>query len=204
MNSGDAQIKNTNIVEFAKKKRHIHLLEKLQKDQPLKPGEMKDLEKLENPGAVSENIVDSIAKVAHALDKDERTIRRWIKAGAPGKISENRYDFVAMKEWATRKKVLSKAKISTPENEWDERLKKSRAMSAELKYKKEMGEYIPKADMERILDQLILSFKRNLLSLPRTVAPQLEGLSPREIQDLLKTRIEGIITDFARGKKLFK
>ena len=48
MSNEEAKPSKPNIVEVAKKKRHIHLLQKIQQGGTLSAGELRELQKLEN------------------------------------------------------------------------------------------------------------------------------------------------------------
>jgi hypothetical protein len=70
--------KKPNIVEIAKKKRHLYLYEKLHSGTPLTPAELKELEKFEEVDSAT-GVVDTKEKVAKALKVSVRTVYYGIR-----------------------------------------------------------------------------------------------------------------------------
>jgi len=200
-----------NVIEMAKKQRHIHLYGQIQKGKALKPSELKELAKLENqedePGVV--NTQEQVSKV---FNVSERTVREWVSDGMP-KRSDGRYSIKDIQEWRFLKNhggssagVGKRAKGS----HWEEEYRKYKALTEELKYQQTVGKLVPREEIEEGLIQITVAIKRAFLSIPRSMAPQLIGLEPREIEVLLTTKIKSIITmfydnkifqDYARTKK---
>jgi hypothetical protein len=85
----------SNIMEMAKKKRHIYLLDKLQREGTLSRAELNELAKFE-PGSPP-GYVATQEDLANLFKVEPRTIRRWIKAGMPQE--ENGYSILAVKQW---------------------------------------------------------------------------------------------------------
>jgi len=191
-----------NIIEIAHKKRHIHLLEELQTNKSLPQPKIRELQRYEG-GPVMPGIVSTQEDVAKAFAVAARTVPRWIKDGMPV-LSDGRYNLLDIDGWRLLRQKQKEDHKPNLKDFWDVKLKESKSKLSELALKKATAELIPKGDIERILDQMIGSFKRQILSLPRIMAPQLVGLEPREIEALLSTRIREIIGAFAQGKKLFK
>lgn len=191
-----------NIIEIAHKKRHIHLLEELQTNKSLPQSKIKELQKYEG-GPTMPYIVSTQEDVSRAFAVAARTVPRWIKDGMPV-MTDGKYNLLDIDNWRLIRQKKKEERQPNPKEFWDVKLKESKSKMADLALKKATGDLVPKSDIEKILNQMIGSFKRHLLSLPRIMAPQLQGLEPREIEALLASRIQEIISAFAQGKKLFK
>ena len=85
-----------NIIEMAKKKRHIFILEKLQKGVALTKGEIAELEILEL-GKLKKGYVSTQDELAEVFGVDPRTVRRWIKSGMPK--DEEGFNILEIKYW---------------------------------------------------------------------------------------------------------
>ncbi|MDD5449654.1 MAG: hypothetical protein PHO42_03545 [Candidatus Omnitrophica bacterium] len=189
------------IVELAKKKRYLHLLEKVQTGKALSSVELRELSKYESPLGPGE--LETKEQVAAAFGVAIRTIHYWIRQGMP--VSPNgRFDIGKIQEWRLSTGQKKNTEVILNREALDTRLKEIRIKREEAKLKKELGELITKYDVEKVMNQLITVFKRSFLSLPRSLAPQLVGLEPREIEAIISARIKEIIISFSQGKKLFK
>ena len=196
---------NPKIIEMAKKRRHIHLLEKLQRGKSASPtlnkSELKELEQFENDPN-SPGIVDTLEKIAKIFGVSVRTVTYWKKDGMPV-TSKGKYNLEDIHNWRKFKKQQKKIseKKTIP---WDVRFREFKARTAELNFKRAIGELIPRDIVEKEIIQVSLGIKRLLLALPQQVAPQLVGLDSRQICNLLTARITEAIKDIAEGKKLVK
>lgn len=192
-----------NVIEIAHKKRHIHLLEELQTNKSLPQSKIRELQKYEG-GPIMPGIVTTQQDVSKAFGVSVRTVERWIRDDMPV-MSDGKYKLLDIDNWRLLRQKKKEVRGHSDEKElWDIKLKENKAKMAELALKKATGELLPKGDIEKILDQMISTFKRQILSLPRIMAPQLQGLEPREIEALLSARLREIIGAFAQGKRLFK
>lgn len=185
------------IVEMAKKKRHIHLLSKMQKNQSLSKGEIEELRKYEK-GSPAPGIVDSQEKVAKVFHVSTRQVRYWIKDGMPV-LGDDTYDITAIQAWRILKKEKKAAGGKAEPEGWDSKFRKMKALLAEIEYKKQLGELVPRDEVMSGLIQRIIAVKTAFLSLPQTVAPQLIGLEPRQIEIILTEHIGIIIKNFSEG-----
>ena len=198
----EAKKERPNVIEIAHKKRHIHLLEELQTNKSLPQSKIKELQKYEG-GPIMPRIVETQEDVAKAFGVSVRTVERWVREDMPV-MNNGHYKLLDIDNWRLLRMKKKEVAQDYSKDMWDSKLKENRAKIAELNFKKAMGELILKSDVERVLDQLIVSFKRQFLSLPRAIAPQCVGLEAREIEALLQARVREIIGSFAQGKKLFK
>lgn len=194
---------NPKILEMAKKKRYIYLLEKLRGGKPattLSKSELKELEKFaadpDSPG-----IVDSMVKVAKAFEVSDRTVRYWAKDGMP-MTPDGKYDLTEIQAWHFLKKHPEKSGKETHSQKWEGEYREYKARLMRIEYERKLGNLIPKEEVEKQMVQRIIAVKRAFLSLPRALAPQLVGMEPREIESVLMGRIKEIIENFAQGKKV--
>ncbi|HNT30337.1 MAG TPA: hypothetical protein PKL83_05285 [bacterium] len=201
-NQQDQKIK---VVEMARKRRHIHLLEKLQRGQSSTPSlsktEIKELEQLEQDPD-SPGTVDSQEKVARVMGVDVRTVARWVKNGMPV-TPQGLYDLLEIRAWRelkNQRKGTAGSKKETQEDLWDAKYREYKAKLAEIAFKKAMAELLPRDTVERELVQISLTVKRKMLALPNQISAALVGLEARQINSRLRARITEIISAFATGK----
>lgn len=182
-----------NVVEVALKKRHLHLLQKLQQGKPLTPSEIKELRQFEDQ-QVEPGIVRRQEEVAQVFGVSVRSIQHWVREGMPH-TKDGLYSIVNIQAWRDLKKA-GKGKSDDIE-QWTAEWKKYKAQYAELELKKALGEVIDREEVERGRVTRILIVKKSLLALPQEVAPILANLEPREIQVILEMRIKNIIRRFS-------
>jgi len=191
--------KRPGILEVAKKKRHLFLLQKLSQGKHLSRSEIKELEKFEG-GKLPAGVVDSQEKLAKIFDVSARTIRYWEQEGMP-KTPNGFYEIKAVQEWRhfsdKRKKTRgSKKKDIDHEAEY----RKYKAQLAKMDLEERKGQLVPVKDVEHEVIQEFLRVKQRLLFLPKIIAAQTVGLDIRKVESLCRSRIEEIINGFAQGK----
>lgn len=196
-----------NLIEMAKKRRHLHLVEKLARGKAstpaLKKAEIRELEEFEK-GPGKPGIVDTQEKVARAFGVTTRSVEHWVRDGMPV-TPKGEYDLIEIRNWREFRKQRgsSKNKSKNMLDHWEAEYREWKAKKMRVEYMEMMGKLIPREAVEKDLIRISLSLKRAFLSLPRTVASQLEGLDPREIDVILTKRIRDIISMFATGE-IFK
>lgn len=200
----NAEQKQQNLIEMAKKRRHLHLVEKLAKGKSNMPAltksEIKELENFELPD-VSLSVVDSQEKVAKAFGVAVRTIERWIREGMPV-ASSGRYDLIEIRSW----KILRKHRLpkgnrkKDPSEDWDARYREAKAKLAEIEFNKKIGVLVERKDVQKELISISLAVKSALLAMPKSLAPQLVGLETREIAHILTLKARELINQFRTGQ----
>jgi hypothetical protein len=191
-----------NIIEMAKKKRHLFLLEKMQKGKALTRAEIRELDKFEN-SKPAPGVVDTQRDVARHFKVSVRTIQFWTAEGMPV-MPDGRHNIREIKAWRKARGIKQKPAEQLSKESSEARLREIKIKREEVKLKKELGELIAKSEVEGVLVQLISVFKRSFLSLGRNLAPQLAGREPREIDAVITGRVREIIQDFSEGKRIFK
>jgi len=186
-----------NLVEVAKKKRHIFLLERLQMGKTLKPSEIKELQSFEGTKAdLSGGVVENQRQVARAFKVSPRTVRYWIEEGMP--VSQGAYDLFEIQAWRILKHRGKQDQKPTEKDKWDIEFRKMKALIARMEYKEKKGSLVSLREVEDGQVQRILVVKTAFLALPQRIAPHLVGKDTPEICEILTERIEEIIREFAR------
>jgi phage terminase Nu1 subunit (DNA packaging protein) len=195
--------KNSNLIEIAKKKRYIALVEKLQRGS-LSSKELKELEEFEKSGQKPEGVIDGtvdLATLCVYLEKSPRMIRRYVQQGMPvlrdaaGEIARFRVSEIF--RWFYEKRG---AKEDNSKDFWDKEYRKNRAKLSEIELKQKEGEVIPFEDHVSIVKNQIRGIKSGFLRLPKHVAPKLYQQDPKVICEILDQEIRYIIEQFA-GKQ---
>ncbi len=190
------------IADIANQKRHYHLMAKVQKGKVLTKAEIKELKKLEG----EENhpyVLETKKDVAKAMGKSVRTIGYWIEDDMPV-MEDGRYDLADIKAWQFVKESERKpsGKKSKGGDMNVQELKKltAEARLKEIQVEEKEGKIIERIVAEEALSELIATAKRQFLSLPKQISPQLIGLDVHEIDDIITDRIKEIIRGFSEGR----
>ena len=190
----EKQKQKIDIIAMARKKRHIHLLNKLQKNKPLSGKELKELEKFES-GPLSPGAVRTQEEVAKALHVSVRTVQYWARDGMP-RTPEDYYDLTEVQAWRMMKSQL-KGKTEPEREKYITEWYKNRAKLSNIAVKKADGELISVKDVKKGNNVRVLAVRRNFLAVPKHIAPALEGKTAREIEPLLREVLEDICNQFA-------
>ncbi len=183
-----------NLVEIARKKRYVYLLDKLQNGRPLSSGELKELDKY-GCGDLQPGTVRTQEEVAKAMRVSTRSVEHWVKDGMP-KTAEGNYDLIEIQAW---KAIKNQKKTSQDGSEnWDKKYREYKARLAKLELQKAEEKVISRDEVEKGQVERILSVKRALLSLPKAIAPIVGGMEPREIEAYVTEKINEIINQFER------
>ena len=197
MSAEELKQNKPNIFEVAKKKRHIHLLQKIQQGGTLSAGELRELQKLEGV-ELPVGTVETQEQVAKAFKVAVRTVQRWIREGMP-KTPEGFYDIIEVQAWRIMKKTHGQATTDSDKEKWDTKFRQMKALLAEMEYKKRLGELMTREEVEEGRVRRILVVKRALLSLPNYLAPQVVNLDIHKAKEIIRIRIVSIINDFEEG-----
>jgi phage terminase Nu1 subunit (DNA packaging protein) len=195
--------KNQNLIELAKKKRYIALVEKLGRGS-LGPKELKELEEFEKVEQAKETgVIDGtvdLGTISVYLEKSSRMVRRYVSQGMPvirdssGELSRFKVNDVF--KWV----YGNKGKDTEDKDYWENEYRKNRAKLSELELKQKEGELIPFADHVSIVKNQIRGIRAGLLRLPKHVAPKLYQQDPKLICEMLDQEIRYIINQFAGVK----
>lgn len=191
--------KRPGILEVAKKKRHLFLLQKLSQGKHLSRSELKELEKFED-GKLPAGIVDTQEKLAKVLGVSARTVQYWEKDGLP-RTKQGFYDLKMVQEWRFSNDKRNKKKGSKKKDiDYESEYRKYKAQLAKMDLEERKGQLVPVRDVEHEVIQEFLRIKQRLLFLPKIIAAQTVGLNIRKVESVCRSRIEEIINGFAQGK----
>ena len=185
---------NKSLVELAKKKRQIHLLDKLQKGKPLSAPELKELEQFEG-GPLPPGVVRTQEEVSKAFRVSVRTVRYWVQDGMP-REPEGYYNLIEIMAWRAVKNAKDKTPDEQTKIKWDIMAKEYRALLYKLEYQKALGELISRTEVKAGNNARVLAVRRNFLAIPKHIALSLEGKKAREIETLLTEVLEDICNQF--------
>jgi len=196
----DPKPKVPDVLELAKKKRHIHLLEKVQAGKALTASELAELKEYEGQKEepATFGIVKTLVEVSKAFRVSYRMVQYWALDGMP-KTPEGHYDLNEIQAWHLTK-LQEKKGLKDPESiKWVDRYRQFKALEAEFDYKRKLAEFVSREEIEEGRVQRILALKKAFLSLPKRIVPQMYGREMREMQSVLEKRIKEILNEFAEG-----
>jgi len=191
-------IKKMDIVQIAKKKRHLDILSRLQQGRPLSRKDVEELKGYEND--MAGNFLKTPEDVAEKFAVSKRTIYRWIDAGMPGQ--PGKYVLSDIQVWKNSIKKDG-AEKSGARVDWGARYREAKARREERLNAVEEGKLIPIADVEKQLISVCVAMKARLLAISKSVAPKLEGEAIRVREKIISDEVRWAINDIA-SDKIFK
>ncbi len=195
MNEEKSDNKKPSLFEIAKKSRYLALVEKLQRGEPLSRSELAELKRFE-AADLPEGFLETVAQVSKTFGVSERTVYNWLKNGMP--VTESgHYDIASIYAWKIQRE--GNGEDSGQKQKWETHFRQYRALTAEIEYRKKLGELVTREEVEDGRVQRILTIKKALLGLPDRLAPQVVNLDIKKAKEIIRIRIEEIINDFARG-----
>lgn len=202
-NKNETQNQNQNLVELAKKKRHIALVEKLTRGA-LSSKELKELEEFEKEiRKDTDDIIDGtvdLPTISVYLEKSPRMVRRYIKQGLPV-IRDSKGEIFRFKVAEVFKWYYGMQGLSDDGKEyWDNEYRKNRAKLSELELKQREGELIPFSEHASKIKNQIRGIKAGFLRLPKYIAPKLYQQEPKIICEILDEELRYVINQFAGVK----
>ena len=188
--------KSPDVLELARKKRHIHLLEKVQSGRALTAHELKELSEFEHSPAPPAGCVKTTKEIAKAFKISHRSAQRWAEEGMP-KTSDGFYDLTEIYAWRLAK-LEQKNEDESKVVRWEDYFRQYKALLAELEYKRKLSEVVSREEVEQDWIERILTVKKAFLSLPKRLAPQVVGVDIRTAEAVIDKRIREIISGFAK------
>lgn len=135
-----------------------------------------------------------------------RMVRKWTGMGMPRNAGGS-YDLFAVLPWLRERWSSDRAEAGKGTADAAERKLTAQAAKAEHELAVLEGRFVEREEMERLLVGLVVTARRAIQNLPRELAQRLSGMEPREIEALITSRIDEILTELsgertkARGKK---
>ncbi len=184
------------LADIARKKRHLHLIEKLHSGKPLSKSEINELDDFESE-PLAPAVVNTMEEVAKVMEVSYRTVQRWKKDGMPI-TTDGHYNLDAIRLWHDGR-ATAEGEEAQGKAYWDEKIRKYKATLLQLDLAKATGELVSRKEIETGRLARITAIKRALLAIPTRLAPVLAMKKPREIETHLYETIAEIIDDFAGG-----
>lgn len=133
----------------------------------------------------------SVSEVAKALGAEERTVWRWLKAGAP-KPAKKRggYDLGAIWDWVQANinpnKVHAVPSTGTPLGDARMRKMEAEIRLLEIEEKEKLGQLVPVEDAKQILRLALLPFRDKLVGMPEALASRCNPADPEHARIALE------------------
>jgi len=191
---------SSNLIKLARKKRHIHLVEKLGKGS-LSQKEMDELAEYEKEAegqvpVLADGTVDLVT-IAIYLEKSVKSIRRYVDAGMPA-VKNPTGEILRFKVSDAFKWFYSREGYDDgSRTKWDIEYRKNKAKLSEIELKEKERELIPHEEHISILKNQIRGIKAGFLRLPKYVAPRLYQQEPKVICEMLDNELRYIIGQFS-------
>jgi hypothetical protein len=145
---------------------------------------------------------------------DEEAIRAWYPGAIKARRKVKQRNNARAATLAAKKDTKPKAgeagfddfesaqKSSDEEKRWSAAYRKAKAMREMLELQRIRGEMVPRQDVERMFANRVFEVTARLEAMPKTLAPQLEGLTPLEIASKIAEHVRSIREHFARSPKI--
>jgi predicted transcriptional regulator len=145
--------------------------------------------------------VKNQACLARKLGISKATVSKYVHDGLPAE----RGGFDVEKAQAWHDEAVTRTKAGTAQTPAgrtaDERYREAKAGKMEKELAESLGELVPRADVTREWRLRVLQVKDHFLFLGREVAPQLVGLSVRQIQVEIDRRVFQILAQLSTEPK---
>lgn len=194
-----------------------NLENKIERGLTLSGPELRRRKELEEALVIDEDpqlpdgVVRSAREVGEFFGRSLRTVRYWASKGMPRRADG--YDLAAIGLWAMDLGLIDKvpplkgSDVIDPANPvvvsektlWETEYRKIQAQLKQIELDKAHGRLIAIEEVEAGRLARIMAVKREMLAVPRTLAPQLIGLEAREIEAMLTEKMRDICRRFAEG-----
>jgi hypothetical protein len=196
-------LKNLDVVEISKKKRHVYLLEKLQQKKTLTAAETKELEKYEmaqknkDTEKTPETFKTRRAAAAY-LKVSERTISNYLN-NDPDEILKNKQGHFIRRSLDLFKRNNGTA--TGPKHRGlaaDADIKETKNELIRMDLAARKGKLVLREEVEKASIAKIIMVKRILLNMSKRLPPLLKGKSQRKIQEIIRKEVNHTINIFAK------
>ncbi|HPS94612.1 MAG TPA: hypothetical protein PK600_09130 [Deltaproteobacteria bacterium] len=143
--------------------------------------------------------------LAELLGVTRRTVVRWKKDGMPVE-TDGSYDPIAVMAWNTDMFDTESEGDDgrSDKNMWETAYRKFRALQAEVAYNREIGELIPRDQIENLLTDRATELKKSLLGRARRLALKIANKDAADCQALLEQDTLEILTIYSRPSPLIE
>jgi phage terminase Nu1 subunit (DNA packaging protein) len=188
--------KKVNVIELAEKKRHLHLLERLQKGVVPSKADLKELKRFES-GEAGAGVVETQHDVAKCFGVSARTVAYWATDGMPVR-PDGRFELAEILRWKKEREALRANGNGSLNDDWDEKDKEYKAKQRELEFRKSSGELIEVRDVEKTAFETARKVRDNFLMLPDRLAPILAAETDQiKVKNILSNEIREILKGLA-------
>jgi hypothetical protein len=189
-------------------KANRELIDKLTRNIRLTSQEKKTFEEFkEKWGLSSDGTIRTQEALGETLGVARQTIIRWKKEGMPVE-ADGSYDPIRISKWRDLvyppQEKLPTEKSENDEVSWETEFRKYRAKLAELSFKQKLGELILRADVESLLVDRAVEFRRALLDMGRRLSLKLAHKDSQQIQSIIETEATDILDAYSREHDLGK
>jgi len=161
---------------------------------------------------MGETIVKGKKPVAEHFGITPRQVLNWEKQGMP-RLGGRRYDLVQIQLWRDQKQGIIPSRspggagdprqgFLTPQQGKDfqeERLKKAKAELIEMDVRLRRGELVELKKVETLFVARVIEVKTGLLSLPRSLPPELTACkNEREMEVVIFRRVRALLEAYSR------
>jgi hypothetical protein len=171
-----------------------NLKKKVEAGKPLLPGERRLLEAQQAGRDVTEiTFARNQIALAGILGIDRGTLADWLKLpGNPGAKADGRYEVRPWLVFAeSRRDKEPQGSVGIPSAKAKQILLQNQKLEAQIAILNR--EYISLAETRQWLGEMILNFKRALLEIPSSLAPQVIGIEAAEAEAILKQSINNAL-----------
>jgi len=147
-----------------------------------------NIEEIDDIGIVGTNVTSyakNQSELAKHLNVNRKTIQRWKKDPTfPKEKPDGRYSIREVIEW----KDLHGARAGDLVSKESEQIRSMMLQNEKLEIQVGIlrGEYTPNVDIDQQVSEMVQQAKRELLSLPSSLAPQVVGQSIAEAEKIIK------------------
>lgn len=136
----------------------------------------------------------STSLIAHMAGISERAVRDWVKKGTVKRTGRGKYDIKSAFQAALKRDVFqggtSLSEVTTEEIQQNKALlEKARADMAETEVAIEKRKLIDSEDIKGFMANQMVLFRKDLMALSRVIPGSCYGMTEKEIEDHLATRI---------------
>jgi len=156
------------------------------------------------PTPARRGYVGTIAALGAEFGASTYTMAHWRTNGAPMERTAHGYAVEPLRAWVRENRELVDRRRKPQDTEAIDReydaakalQKRYQARLARLEYRHRVGELISKEEMKSRDVARIVAVKRGLLSLPKSVAHEIVGRDPREVEVILTRKVRDLLERF--------
>ena len=128
-------------------------------------------------------------------------VSHWVRRDGCPRNDDGTYSIAEVIQWREARLAVAASEVTAGGSPALERKRLAEAEMAEIKLGEQRGELIAVQEWRREQTAKIQIVKRALLSMPRRMAPLLQGLNARQIEGQLGEELRRVIAQFA-GQRL--